>query len=102
MTGSATETALIQDVAQVEDFAGRCFRGSAGDQVGVELEFLVFDRADPALHVPADRIAAALPSPPGGSRVTFEPGGQFWAALFRDAVELALGPFDLGQRLYFL
>ena len=58
MTGSATETALIQDVAQVEDFAGRCFRGSAGDQVGVELEFLVFDRTDPALHVPADRIAA--------------------------------------------
>ncbi|MFC7646154.1 glutamate-cysteine ligase family protein [Streptosporangium lutulentum] len=76
MTGLATENTLIRNASDVEDFARGCFLGSTGDQVGVELEFLVFDRTAPDLQVPLARIADALPPLPGGSRVTFEPGGQ--------------------------
>ncbi|MGC5016613.1 glutamate-cysteine ligase family protein [Streptosporangium sp. DT93] len=76
MTGLATENALVRDVDDVEAFARRCFSGSPGDLLGVELEFLVFDRTVPARQVPIARIAGALPPLPGGSVVTFEPGGQ--------------------------
>lgn len=76
MTGLATEDTLIRNASDVETFARRCFLGSPGDQVGIELEFLVFDRTAPALQVPMARIADALPPLPGGSLVTFEPGGQ--------------------------
>lgn len=76
MTGLATEETLIRDASDVEDFARRCFRGATGDEVGVELEFLVFDRRAPNHQVPLARIADALPPMSGGSRVTFEPGGQ--------------------------
>ena len=76
MTGLTTENALIRNASDVEDFARGCFLGSTGDQVGVELEFLVFDRTAPALQVPMARISDALPPLPGGSKVTFEPGGQ--------------------------
>lgn len=85
MTGSATQVPLIHDVSQVAGYAHDCFadpaagpapaRPAAG-RVGAELELLVFDRADPARHVPKARVEAALPALPGGSRVTFEPGGQ--------------------------
>jgi glutamate--cysteine ligase len=77
MTGLVTDAALIHDVSQVEDFARQCFSGAAGNRVGVELEFLVFDRADADRQVAIERVADALPLLPGGSRVTFEPGGQF-------------------------
>ena len=76
MTGLATENALIRNTSDVEDFARGCFLGSTGDQVGVELEFLVFDRTAPDLQVPMDRISDALPPLSGESKVTFEPGGQ--------------------------
>ncbi len=76
MTGLATEDTLIRNASDVETFARRCFLGSPGDQVGIELEFLVFDRTAPARQVPMARIAGALPPLPGGSLVTFEPGGQ--------------------------
>ncbi|MER6831163.1 glutamate-cysteine ligase family protein [Streptosporangium sp. NPDC000563] len=76
MTGLATENTLIRNAADVETFARRCFLGSPGDRVGVELEFLVFDRTDPARQVPPARITDALPPLPGGSLVTYEPGGQ--------------------------
>ncbi|MGV9773631.1 ergothioneine biosynthesis glutamate--cysteine ligase EgtA [Streptosporangium sp. NPDC003464] len=76
MIDLAAEGALVRDASDVADFARGCFRGSTGDQVGIELEFLVFDRAAPARQVPLARIADALPPLPGGSRVTFEPGGQ--------------------------
>ncbi|WP_433247675.1 ergothioneine biosynthesis glutamate--cysteine ligase EgtA [Streptosporangium sp. CA-135522] len=76
MTELAADDTLVRDAADVADFARGCFLGSAGDQVGVELEFLVFDRAAPAGQVPLARIADALPPLSGGSRVTFEPGGQ--------------------------
>jgi len=57
-------------------YARRCFHGATTDRIGVELEFPVFDRAAPNRTVPIERIRAALPRLPGGSRVTFEPGGQ--------------------------
>ena len=77
MTGLATggET-LLRDGSGVEEYAAECFRARPGSRVGAELEFLVFDRAAPARHVPAAAVAEALPPLPGGSRVTFEPGGQ--------------------------
>ncbi|WP_326829893.1 ergothioneine biosynthesis glutamate--cysteine ligase EgtA [Streptosporangium sp. NBC_01810] len=76
MTGLATENTLIRNASDVEAFARQCFLASPGEQVGVELEFLVFDRTAPARQVPWGRIAEALPRLPGGSLVTFEPGGQ--------------------------
>jgi glutamate--cysteine ligase len=66
----------FMDVADVEDFARECFRPAPGDRVGVELEFLVFDRAEPGRAVPIARTAGAMPALPGGSTVSFEPGGQ--------------------------
>ncbi|MEU9834193.1 glutamate-cysteine ligase family protein [Streptosporangium sp. NPDC048047] len=76
MNGVVTGETPIRDAAEVEDFARRCFGAGPGDRLGIELEFLVFDLRDPVRQVPLDRVAAALPPMPGGSRVTFEPGGQ--------------------------
>ncbi|RVX38560.1 glutamate--cysteine ligase [Nonomuraea polychroma] len=64
------------NASEVAAFARRCFQADGGDRVGVELEFLVFDRTAVARHVPLEEVARALPPLPGGSRVTFEPGGQ--------------------------
>jgi ergothioneine biosynthesis glutamate--cysteine ligase EgtA len=71
---------------------GICLKNGPPKRVGVELEWLVRDARDPALPVPAERIAAAaapfcgdapaLPSSaapgvlPTGSLLTTEPGGQ--------------------------
>jgi glutamate--cysteine ligase len=63
-------------MTDVQAYARKCFRGETTDRVGVELEFLVFDAKTPAEPVPIARTSAVLPALPGGSRVTFEPGGQ--------------------------
>ncbi|MFC5835525.1 ergothioneine biosynthesis glutamate--cysteine ligase EgtA [Nonomuraea insulae] len=77
MIGATAEDTPLRDASEVADFARRCFRPAADDRVGVELEFLVFDRTDAARHVPLARAESVLPEVlPGGSRVTFEPGGQ--------------------------
>ncbi|MEV8630850.1 ergothioneine biosynthesis glutamate--cysteine ligase EgtA [Streptosporangium sp. NPDC051023] len=76
MTGLAAEDTPIRDASDVEAFARHCFLGATGDEVGIELEFLVFDRTAPGDQVPLARTADVLPPLPGGSRVTFEPGGQ--------------------------
>ncbi|MEO3812663.1 glutamate-cysteine ligase family protein [Sphaerisporangium sp. B11E5] len=76
MIGTENGDAPIRRMADVEEFALRCFQGTPGDRIGVELEFLVFDRADPDRHVPIEKIERALPPLHGGSAVTFEPGGQ--------------------------
>ncbi|GAA1267856.1 ergothioneine biosynthesis glutamate--cysteine ligase EgtA [Sphaerisporangium rubeum] len=77
MTSGLTQDVLIRDAAGVEEFARECFAAVAGEErVGAELEFLVYDRRDPARPVPVGEVVAALPELPGGSRVTFEPGGQ--------------------------
>jgi len=81
---------------------GICFKTGPPSRVGVELEWLVRDRRDPALPVRAEQVAAALdgispkgpadeqansghapgpvrykyPSLPSGATLTVEPGGQ--------------------------
>jgi ergothioneine biosynthesis glutamate--cysteine ligase EgtA len=91
---------------------GICFKTGPPGRVGVELEWLVRDRRDPALPVAAERVAAALagfgagndqgctgqttgsvrnllPCFPSGALLTMEPGGQ---------LELSSAPADtLGE-----
>jgi ergothioneine biosynthesis glutamate--cysteine ligase EgtA len=90
---------------------GICFKTGPPRRVGVELEWLVRDRRDPALPLAAERVAAALagfgagddqgytgqasgsaqhlPSFPSGALLTMEPGGQ---------LELSSAPADtLGE-----
>jgi len=61
---------------------GVCFKTGPPAQVGVELEWLVHDAADPLRPVAAARVEQALDglavpgALPGGSRLTREPGGQ--------------------------
>jgi ergothioneine biosynthesis glutamate--cysteine ligase EgtA len=81
---------------------GICFKTGPPERVGVELEWLVRDRRDPALPVKAEQVAATLagfgpeghsgdegypgrsaqpvryqtPSLPSGASLTVEPGGQ--------------------------
>ncbi|SDH10711.1 ergothioneine biosynthesis glutamate--cysteine ligase EgtA [Nonomuraea jiangxiensis] len=98
MIGLTAEGTPLRDTSEVADFASRCFRPAPGDRVGVELEFLVFDNAvfhsgAAAGHVPLTRVEQAMPAVlPGGSRVTFEPGGQLElsgpAAPLQDALNL--------------
>jgi glutamate--cysteine ligase len=76
MIGLTEEGTPLRDTSEVADFARRCFRPSTADLLGVELEFLVFDGTAPDRHVPLAMIERALPALPGGSQVTFEPGGQ--------------------------
>ncbi|WP_026313718.1 ergothioneine biosynthesis glutamate--cysteine ligase EgtA [Actinomadura flavalba] len=70
---------------------GVCFKNGPPGTVGAETEWLVTAAADPAAHVPAAGVralVAAAGDPPGGSRVTYEPGGQ---------IELSSAPCaDLG------
>ncbi|MCD0448236.1 ergothioneine biosynthesis glutamate--cysteine ligase EgtA [Actinocorallia sp. API 0066] len=65
---------------------GVCFKKGPPGTVGAETEWFVSDPARPREHVPVARLRRALAEPlPGGSRVTFEPGGQ---------VELSSPPAD--------
>ena len=62
-----------------------------GRQVGIELEWLAVDGADPGRPAPreaVDAAAASLAPLPGGSVVTFEPGGQ---------IELSSPPLSLAR-----
>ncbi|WP_182900342.1 ergothioneine biosynthesis glutamate--cysteine ligase EgtA [Microbispora sp. H10830] len=77
-------------MTDVQRYARDCFRGVTSDRLGVELEFLVFDADNPALYVPIARIAGALPALPGGSRVTFEPGGQLELSAPPDVLPVAV------------
>jgi glutamate--cysteine ligase len=54
-----------------------CFGPPGAGRVGLELEFLVFSERDPKAPPSPDLLAAVDDVPlPGGSRITFEPGGQ--------------------------
>jgi glutamate--cysteine ligase len=98
MIGLAAEGTPLRDASQVADFARQCFHGpgdgvAAGDRVGVELEFLVFDRDAAGRAVPLSRVRDALGGVrelPGGSRVTFEPGGQVELSGPADALPAAV------------
>jgi glutamate--cysteine ligase len=57
----------------------RCFPAAQAGRVGVELEWLTTPQGDPAATVDLRTLRAALAAAgplPGGSRITFEPGGQ--------------------------
>ncbi|MDL4771831.1 MULTISPECIES: ergothioneine biosynthesis glutamate--cysteine ligase EgtA [Thermomonosporaceae] len=67
----------IDDVYQ--HIHGVCFKNGPPGTVGAETEWFVIDSADPGAHVPGERVRALVDAagpPPGGSRVTYEPGGQ--------------------------
>lgn len=62
-----------------EHISGVCFRTGTSGLVGAETEWFVVDRRDPACHVPVGRLRAVMEAAgplPGGSRITYEPGGQ--------------------------
>lgn len=67
----------VDDVYQ--HIRGVCFKTGPPGTVGAETEWLVVDAGDPAAHVPAERVRALMDGagpPAGGSKVTYEPGGQ--------------------------
>lgn len=75
----------VDDVYQ--HIRGVCFKTGPPGTVGAETEWLVVDTADPTAHVPAGRVRALVAEagpPAGGSKITYEPGGQ---------VELSSAPF---------
>ncbi|MFB4311708.1 ergothioneine biosynthesis glutamate--cysteine ligase EgtA [Actinomadura sp. GTD37] len=66
---------------------GVCFKTGPPGTVGAETEWFVVDTAEPAAHVPAERVRALVADagpPAGGSKITYEPGGQ---------LELSSAPF---------
>ncbi|PRY17081.1 glutamate-cysteine ligase family protein [Kineococcus rhizosphaerae] len=71
-----------------EHVAARALTPSGTGTVGLELERHVADVRAPGRRVPWDRLTSVLAgfSPPAGSRITLEPGGQ---------VELSTPPGDL-------
>ncbi|MDQ6928964.1 MAG: ergothioneine biosynthesis glutamate--cysteine ligase EgtA, partial [Actinomycetota bacterium] len=74
---SARSTLTLDDVHAVA--AGRCFSTAAEPLVGVELEWLTFENADPWARVEPDRLRRCTSNGsafPNGSALTFEPGGQ--------------------------
>ncbi|ROO83244.1 glutamate--cysteine ligase [Actinocorallia herbida] len=65
----------VEDV--YEYVHGVCFKKGPPGTVGAETEWFVRDPARPLAPVPVERLRQAMAAPlPGGSRVTFEPGGQ--------------------------
>ena len=75
----ATAATPIRSQEDVDVHVGSvCFKKGPPGAVGAELEFVVADVGDPSLPVPLERTVAALAGvvPPGGSLLTFEPGGQ--------------------------
>ena len=76
---------MAQRMTQLEADAhirGVCFKTGPPARVGVELEWLVHDLADPLRQIEPGRVDAALAAAgtagllPGGGRLTREPGGQ--------------------------
>jgi glutamate--cysteine ligase len=97
--GYGAAVTVIHEQQAAEHIHGICLKTGPPRRVGVELEWLVRDARNPALPVPAERIAAAvsafgaagtaearteeaLPSSsapgvlPSGASLTTEPGGQ--------------------------
>ncbi|MFA1544688.1 ergothioneine biosynthesis glutamate--cysteine ligase EgtA [Actinomadura chokoriensis] len=84
---------------------GVCFKTGPPGTVGAETEWFVVDTARPAAHVAARRVRALVADaapPPGGSKITYEPGGQLElsSAPFRGlgALHAALGRDIAGVR----
>ncbi|WP_067454925.1 ergothioneine biosynthesis glutamate--cysteine ligase EgtA [Actinomadura macra] len=82
----------VDDVYQ--HICGVCFKTGPPGTVGAETEWFVVDARDPAAHVPGERVrdlVEAAGPPSGGSKVTYEPGGQ---------LELSSAPFRGLKRLH--
>ncbi|MBA2472611.1 MAG: ergothioneine biosynthesis glutamate--cysteine ligase EgtA [Pseudonocardiales bacterium] len=78
--GFPRQSARLRRVADVADYVGsQCFRTGPPGTVGVEVEWLTIDVREPHRRVHPQRCQAALadiPELPGGSRISYEPGGQ--------------------------
>jgi len=74
------QSARLRGVADVVDHvASHCFRVGVPGTVGVETEWLTVDRREPRRRVHPQRCRGALADLlelPGGSRLSYEPGGQ--------------------------
>ncbi len=70
--------ALTSEEDVLAHIRGVCFKTGPPVKVGVELEWLLVHSADPATLIPLPEVAERLEALrlPGGSRITFEPGGQ--------------------------
>src|SRR5579859_6501725 len=90
-----------------EHIHGICLKTGPPRRVGVELEWLVRDARDPALPVPAERVAQAVArfptagepgAPPGGTVLDAVPGllpsGAFLTAEPGGQLELSSLPAD--------
>ncbi|MET9021490.1 ergothioneine biosynthesis glutamate--cysteine ligase EgtA [Actinopolymorpha sp. NPDC004070] len=75
-----TDTAEVASCDSVHGHIGRiCFKTGPPTTVGTEIEWLVVSPDHPRELVPLDLLRTTLDQagpPPGGSTVTFEPGGQ--------------------------
>ncbi len=75
-----TDTAEVVSCDSVHGHIGRiCFKTGPPTTVGTEIEWLVVSPDRPRDLVPLDLLRTTLDQagpPPGGSTVTFEPGGQ--------------------------
>ncbi|MBW3667949.1 MAG: ergothioneine biosynthesis glutamate--cysteine ligase EgtA [Actinobacteria bacterium] len=57
--------------------AEQCFASTGCRHVGIEYELLVYETGNAETYVDPARVQAVVPAAlPGGSRLTFEPGGQ--------------------------
>jgi gamma-glutamylcysteine synthetase len=89
--GPGAEAGPISEAEAEEHVSGICFKHGPPRRVGIELEWLVHDAADPARPVGPDRLAAAFAAAerrtPSG-QMTLEPGGQ-WELSSQPAGSLA-------------
>jgi glutamate--cysteine ligase len=76
--GRGVPTRPVRAADVVEYVAERCLAPSGAGLVGVEVEWFPYRVENPADRVPIGAVQSALgPGPlPGGTPVTFEPGGQ--------------------------
>lgn len=65
----------LSAASAVEFIREACFAPDTDPRVGVEVEWIVHDGADPGRHLALDEVVAAAGSGYGG-RISFEPGGQ--------------------------
>jgi glutamate--cysteine ligase len=74
------QCATVRTEHDVHGFVTRtCFKTGPPGRVGIESEWFIHDVADRTGHVPFDRLSQLADDAgplPGGSTLTFEPGGQ--------------------------
>jgi gamma-glutamylcysteine synthetase len=96
-------TGPISEAEAEEHVSGICFKHGPPRRVGIELEWLVHDAADPARPVAPQRLAAAFAGAqeqPMSGQLSLEPGGQ-WELSSQPADSLAeclaVADRDLGR-----